>query len=123
MIDSQRQRGSGGAVLLGALLIVLGLVFLYGQLSEYAHMYAEGVRIDTNLFSSSFYTLTGFHGLHVAMGLVALVTVAGLAWRGVYAGGRHHAGAVAVSTYWHFVDAVWVVIFPTVYLWSLAGPR
>jgi len=101
--------------------VALGLVFLYGQLSEYARMYADGVQLGTNLFTSSFFTLTGFHGLHVAIGLVALIALAGLAWRGVYANGRHHAGALAVSTYWHFVDAVWVVVFSVAYLWTLVG--
>jgi cytochrome c oxidase subunit I len=98
--------------------IVLGATFLYGQATEYRRMYREDIKIDSNLFTSAFYTLTGFHGLHVTLGIVALAVLAGLAFGGIVRPDRRTA-AEAVSIYWHFVDAVWVVIFSTVYLWSL----
>ena len=99
--------------------ILLGGIFIVGQVLEYVTLYREGVTLSTNLFSSAFFTLTGFHGLHVIIGLIALSVVAGLAYTGEFQGG-HHTGAVeAVSWYWHFVDAVWVVVFGSVYLLAL----
>ena len=95
--------------------IGLGLVFLYGQATEYARLYAAGVSISTNLFTSSFFTLTGFHGFHVVIGLLALSITAGLA----FAGRLRRIAVEAVSIYWHFVDLVWVKVFAIVYLWSL----
>ncbi|MBO0880971.1 MAG: cbb3-type cytochrome c oxidase subunit I, partial [Mycobacterium sp.] len=101
--------------------IVLGAIFLVGQLTEYASMYAENIRIDTNLFSSSFFTLTGFHGFHVFVGLIALSVVALLAAAGDFVGGRRRVVVDTVSIYWHFVDGVWVVIFSLVYLLGLVA--
>lgn len=97
--------------------IVLGLIFLYGQVTEYRQMYAEGVKIDDNLFTSAFFTLTGFHALHVAIGIVALSVLAWFAFTGKYQ--KKSAPVEAVSWYWHFVDSVWVVVFSIVYLWTL----
>jgi heme/copper-type cytochrome/quinol oxidase subunit 3 len=100
--------------------VVLGLVFLFGQVTEYAQMIGEGATIGRNLFTSAFYTATGFHGAHVLIGLLAIATLAGLSWsraterRG---GGRFHAAAMSVSAYWHFVDVVWIVLFSTIYIW------
>jgi heme/copper-type cytochrome/quinol oxidase subunit 3 len=81
-------------------------------------MYADGISIDSDLFTSAFYTLTGFHGVHVAVGLLALGIVAALAFAGDVRKERHTAFE-AVALYWHFVDVVWVVIFTIVYLPSL----
>jgi heme/copper-type cytochrome/quinol oxidase subunit 3 len=89
------------------------LVFLFGQVTEYLRLYAAEVSIGRNLFTSTFYTLTGFHGAHVAIGLVALAVLGRLA----FVGEVGHTAARAVSIYWHFVDAVWVVLFSTIYLW------
>ena len=99
--------------------IALGLAFLLGQLTEYARLYAEGLTIDLSVYTSAFFTLTGFHGLHVLVGLVGLATVAGLSMAGDYRAGRRRVVVDAVSIYWHFVDGVWVVILSLVYLWSL----
>ncbi len=101
--------------------IVLGATFLIGQITEYITQYREGITIDQNLFTSAFYTLTGFHGLHVLVGLVMLVTMLGLAFLGDFRSGRRRTLLNVVSIYWHFVDAVWVVVFSLVYLWTLAG--
>lgn len=98
--------------------LILGVVFLVGQGREYRHLYGENVTISRDIFGTSFFTLTGFHGLHVLLGLIALAVVFMLAWRGKL--GSQHASAVeAVALYWHFVDWVWVVIFSVVYLWTL----
>ncbi len=111
-----------------AATILLGVIFLFGQITEYGRLYAEGASIDRNLFTSTFYTLTGFHGAHVAIGLIALATMAWLArgqvtgyrlqGTGADTGSRHRyqLAAESVSIYWHFVDAVWVVVFTSVYL-------
>ncbi|HEY3082162.1 MAG TPA: cytochrome c oxidase subunit I [Chloroflexota bacterium] len=97
--------------------IVLGALFLFGQVTEYLKLFAEGVRLDTSLFASSFFALTGFHGLHVAIGLIGLLVLAGFAFAG---GWRRDSYAVAsVALYWHFVDGVWVAVFSIVYLWAL----
>jgi len=101
-----------------AATVALGAIFLFGQTREYLGLFAHGVTISTNLFGSTFFTLTGFHGLHVLMGLVALGAMLGVATRGRL-GEIKPAGFESVAMYWHFVDAVWVVIFTAVYLWPL----
>jgi cytochrome c oxidase subunit I len=101
--------------------ILFGLVFLIGQLTEYARLYREQVTIASNIFTSAFFTLTGFHGLHVLVGLVALSVVAGLSFCGDYAAGRRRIVVDTVSIYWHFVDGIWVVVVSLVYLWTLLG--
>jgi heme/copper-type cytochrome/quinol oxidase subunit 3 len=100
-----------------AATFTLGAVFLVGQGREYARLIHENVTISRDLFGTTFFTVTGFHGLHVFIGLVLLLVllVSGLAWRG-----REPRTAMVetVSLYWHFVDAVWMVVFPVVYLWG-----
>ncbi len=99
--------------------IVLGAIFIGGQLWEYATLYGEGITIGRNVFTSAFYTLTGFHGFHVILGLIALAVIARLALAGDFRDGRHEGAVAGVAVYWHFVDAVWVVVFSVVYLWAL----
>jgi len=96
--------------------IALGLVFLGGQAYEFTHFYREKhVTLATNLFGSSFYTLVGFHGAHVTIGVLWLVVLAGAAVLGRLP--RHRSLAVELAAlYWHFVDIVWVIIFTLVYL-------
>jgi heme/copper-type cytochrome/quinol oxidase subunit 3 len=98
---------------------VLGAIFLYGQVTEFRGLGAEHVTLGSNVFTSAFFTLTGFHALHVTIGALALATLAGLAFRGDFVEGRGHAAVEAVSAYWHFVDIVWIVIFTVVYLGAL----
>jgi heme/copper-type cytochrome/quinol oxidase subunit 3 len=109
--DNQR-----GFLTFWLLTMLLGAVFLIGQVSEYVKMYADGITISTNLFTTAFFTLTGFHGLHVLVGLIALGVIALLARAGDFRGGRRGVAVDAVSIYWHFVDGVWVVVFSLVYL-------
>jgi heme/copper-type cytochrome/quinol oxidase subunit 3 len=103
-----------------ALTVALGAIFLFGQTREYLGLFAHGVTISTNVFGSTFFTLTGFHGLHVLVGLCALGALLGIAMSGRL-GQVKPSGFEAVSMYWHFVDAVWVVIFTVVYLWPLVA--
>jgi heme/copper-type cytochrome/quinol oxidase subunit 3 len=95
--------------------IALGLVFLVGQGNEYIHLFLSGVKLNTNLFSSSFFILTGFHGFHVFVGLVLLTICLGFGLAGFYKDGRGEI-VKTIGWYWHFVDAVWIIVFSTVYL-------
>ena len=98
-----------------AATIALGMLFIGGQAIEYYGLISNEVTIDDNLFTATFFTVTGFHGLHVIAGLVALSVLLTLAWKG----DRHVLrGSVlkAVGVYWHFVDVVWVVVFCIIYL-------
>ena len=104
------------------LTIGLGAAFLYGEATEYTTMIGRlHMTPHSDLFSSTFFALTGFHGLHVFVGLTMLAILLGLTFGGYLRAGRRRGAVESISLYWHFVDAVWVVIFPTVYLWSLVG--
>jgi heme/copper-type cytochrome/quinol oxidase subunit 3 len=96
--------------------LVLGIVFIVGQALEYLRLIRDQVTINRNQFGSTFFTLTGFHGLHVIGGLIALAILFGLATAGHFRG-PHSRAVQAVSYYWHFVDVVWIVIFAVVYVW------
>ncbi len=99
------------------LTIVLGAVFLLGQMLEYRSLYDEGIHVGVNLFTSSFFTLTGFHGAHVMFGLLALSIILILAlYQSRFDPFAHRSSIRAIAIYWHFVDIVWVVIFTVVYL-------
>jgi heme/copper-type cytochrome/quinol oxidase subunit 3 len=100
--------------------VVLGLAFLIGEGLEWSGLISRGITIDENLFGTTFFTLTGFHGFHVLIGLIALCIFLGL---GVVATARgdkallpRYTSLDAISLYWHFVDGVWVIIFSVVYL-------
>jgi heme/copper-type cytochrome/quinol oxidase subunit 1/heme/copper-type cytochrome/quinol oxidase subunit 3 len=95
--------------------LALGAVFLVGQGSEYLGLYRHGITFATNLFATTFFTLTGFHGLHVAVGLIALTIVFGLGLAGDFRS-RRSTLLRTVGLYWHFVDVVWVIVFSIVYL-------
>ncbi|HTS24921.1 MAG TPA: cytochrome c oxidase subunit 3 [Bryobacteraceae bacterium] len=111
------KRGRQGAFLsLWLLTFVLGSLFLFGTAQEWHRLiYEKGLTISTNLFGTTYYSLVGLHAFHVTAGLVMLlvVLVFGLAGRVQ----RDQSGRVEVlSMYWHFVDAVWVVVFTVVYV-------
>jgi cytochrome c oxidase subunit 3 len=96
--------------------IVLGGTFLFGTAREWIHLiYGEGLTISTNLFGTTYYSLVGLHAFHVTMGLLALTIVAVFYFSARLR--REHAERLEIlSMYWHFVDAVWVVVFTVVYL-------
>ena len=108
--------GARSGAWLGATMI-LGAIFLIGQGSEYARLLGEGIGPSSALFGTTFFTLTGLHGLHVLAGLVALAAL--LAATLSRARAVHPVAWEAVGLYWHFVDAVWVVVFSVVYLGTL----
>jgi cytochrome c oxidase subunit 3/cytochrome o ubiquinol oxidase subunit 3 len=96
--------------------IALGTAFLYGTATEWHRLiYREGLTISTNLFGTTYYSLVGLHGFHVVVGLVALFMVMVFTFLGNVR--PEHAERVDVlSLYWHFVDAVWIVVFTVVYV-------
>ena len=102
-----------------ALTIALGAVFLGGQANEYWKLFQTGVDLSTNMFSTTFFTLTGFHGLHVLIGLITLLIFLWMAWEGDSVSAKFHAAFKCVGYYWHFVDVVWVFVLFTVYLLPL----
>jgi len=94
---------------------LLGSFFIAGQVYEFTVFVKEGMGFTTNAASSAFYTLTGFHGAHVTIGIIMLLSTVALSFRGRIP--PHRAEAVEiVGLYWHFVDVVWVLIFTIVYL-------
>jgi cytochrome c oxidase subunit 3 len=101
--------------LLWLLTLILGALFLGGTAQEWRHLiYDEGLTISTNLFGTTYYSLVGLHAFHVTVGLIALASVAVFSAFGLVK--REHAARLEVlSMYWHFVDAVWVVVFTVVY--------
>src|SRR5712664_3339299 len=96
--------------------IALGAAFLYGTAKEWHRLiYKDGLTITTNLFGTTYYSLVGLHGFHVVMGLLGLTTVMVFTLFGALR--QEHAERIDVlSLYWHFVDAVWIVVFTVVYV-------
>ena len=94
---------------------LLGATFVGGQVYEFTSFYREGLGFTTSLFSSSFYTLTGFHGIHVTVGIIMLLALTGILSRSRVPGDKAEVVEL-VGLYWHFVDIVWIVIFTLVYL-------
>jgi heme/copper-type cytochrome/quinol oxidase subunit 3 len=94
---------------------LLGATFVGGQVYEFTAFYREGLGFTTNLFGSSFYTLTGFHGAHVTIGIIMLMSLTVITLRGRISGSKAEVIEL-VGLYWHFVDIVWIVIFTLVYL-------
>ena len=107
--DSRLFRGGLGGVLL------LGTLFLFIQYWEYRHLFQEGLTFSSSVFASSFYVLTGCHGLHVLLGLLWIGT---LFISSFLKGTSYRPSAVTelAGLYWHFVDLVWILIFTLVYL-------
>lgn len=111
------ERGRRGAFLgLWLLTIVLGGLFLYGTGQEWHRLiYEHGLTISTNLFGTTYYSLVGLHATHVIVGLIMLSIVLLFAIAG-RVGPEQSARIDVLSLYWHFVDAVWVVVFSVVYV-------
>ena len=111
----QRNDVRGLRVWLGATAL-LGAIFLGGQYFEFSAFYQEeGLSLQTNMFGAAFYTLTGLHGTHVAIGVLWLLSLLFVSLRG----GVNQTDSLNVEIaglYWHFVDIIWIIIFTLVYL-------
>ncbi len=94
---------------------VMGAVFLGIQVYEYAELMGHGFLPSTGLFGSTFYTMTGFHGFHVFLGLLCVGFTTVKAYLGGYDEGEYRSIEV-LGLYWHFVDLVWIILFTIVYL-------
>ena len=94
---------------------ILGSLFVAGQVYEFTTFYREGLGFTTSLFSSSFFTLTGFHGVHVSVGVIMLLSTVGMIQKERIPGDKPEVVEL-VGLYWHFVDIVWILIFTLVYL-------
>lgn len=119
---SALQRGNVGQSRVWLLATaLLGMTFVGGQVYEFTAFHNEGLSLTTNVFGTSFYVLTGFHGTHVGVGILMLLTLVSLSLAGRL--GPERAEAVElVGLYWHFVDVVWIVIFTVVYLIPTGNP-
>ncbi len=94
---------------------LLGSSFIAGQIYEFTAFVREGLTLKTNLFGSSFFVLTGFHGVHVTLGILMLLSLVNLSRRGKITQAKAETVEI-VGLYWHFVDVVWIVIFTVIYL-------
>jgi cytochrome c oxidase subunit 3/cytochrome o ubiquinol oxidase subunit 3 len=94
---------------------LLGTIFVSGQIYEFTAFYREGLGYTTSLFGSSFYTLTGFHGVHVSVGILMLMSLFVMSLRGRLPMERAETVEI-IGLYWHFVDVIWILIFTVVYL-------
>jgi len=94
---------------------LLGATFIGGQVYEFTTFYREGLGFTTSLFGSSFYALTGFHGVHVSVGVIFLLSTMGIIKKNRITGTKAEVVEL-IGLYWHFVDIVWIVIFTLVYL-------
>ncbi|HLO88980.1 MAG TPA: heme-copper oxidase subunit III [Nostocaceae cyanobacterium] len=96
-----------------AITALMGTVFLVGQVYEYTHL---EFGLTTNLFASAFYVLTGFHGLHVTIGVLAIAAVLWRSRKPGHYSNEKHFGIQAAELYWHFVDVIWIILFGLLYL-------
>jgi heme/copper-type cytochrome/quinol oxidase subunit 3 len=94
---------------------LLGAIFISGQVYEFTGFVKHGMGYTTNTAGSAFYTLTGFHGVHVSLGIVMLMSLVMMSVRGRLPQERSEVVEI-VGLYWHFVDVVWILIFTVVYL-------
>jgi heme/copper-type cytochrome/quinol oxidase subunit 3 len=96
--------------------ILLGITFLGFQFYEFRTFGAEGLNLTTNLFGATFFVLTGFHGTHVGVGVLYLLSMLAASFRRTGLGAEQGFHIEIAGLYWHFVDVVWIVIFTVIYL-------
>jgi heme/copper-type cytochrome/quinol oxidase subunit 3 len=97
-------------------VIFFGLIFLGCQVYEFSHFVHEGLTLSTNTFGSTFYMMTGTHGVHVAIGIIWLICMYFYSHTGKMDAHESAVDVEVAGLYWHFVDIVWIVIFTAVYL-------
>jgi len=95
--------------------VLIGASFVGVQIYEYIHLVEKGFVPSEGLFGTTFYTMTGFHGFHVTIGVLCMIFVTVKAFQGKYTAADHR-GVEVIGLYWHFVDLVWIVLFTIVYL-------
>jgi cytochrome c oxidase subunit 3 len=98
-----------------AVTVVLGIVFLLMQLTDYVLLGQEGLTLSSGTYGTTYYTLTGFHGAHVFGGVIMLSVVLYRGMVGQFSA-RHYDAVEGASLYWHFVDVVWILLFSLLYL-------
>ena len=99
-----------------SLTYLFGALFVSGQVMEYAEMHEAGISLDSDAYGSMFYITTGFHGIHVTLGLLAFLLIIGRTFTSRRYTHHQATGAIVTSYYWHFVDVVWIALFATIYL-------
>lgn len=114
-VSSATKKDDRGTTLWLTVTALLGATFVGGQVYEFTAFKSEGLGFGTSLFGSSFYTLTGFHGVHVTVGIIMLMALVGIVQRGEIPGSKAETIEM-IGLYWHFVDIVWIVIFTLIYL-------
>jgi cytochrome c oxidase subunit 3 len=113
-LESVRRNHRRGMVLGLAATWLLGATFLFIQINEYLHI---GFSARDDAFGTIFYGLTGLHGAHVTVGLILLAFSNVRSWRGHFGpAAKDHLGVEVPGIYWHFVDAMWIIVFTTVYI-------
>jgi heme/copper-type cytochrome/quinol oxidase subunit 3 len=125
-VDGAKQQNKAKTVRWLLVTILGGFSFLGIQVYEYTHLVHEGITFTTstwhgqpinNLFGSTFYAVTGFHGLHVTAGVIYLLCILKGAMAGKYTqGGISYSHVELVGLFWHFVDLVWILVFTLIYL-------
>lgn len=110
-----REGNRAGFIRNFAFTALLGAAFLGGQIYEFNALYHDGVTLTSSIFGSTFFTLTGFHGLHVLIGVLWALIILVRAGRGGYSA-EEDMGIEIFGLYWHFVDIVWIVLFTIIYL-------
>jgi heme/copper-type cytochrome/quinol oxidase subunit 3 len=95
--------------------VLIGATFVGIQVFEYAQLVSHGFVPSAGLYGSTFYTMTGFHGFHVTVGVLCMIFVTWRAFQGRYTAADHR-GVEVIGLYWHFVDLVWIILFTIVYL-------
>jgi heme/copper-type cytochrome/quinol oxidase subunit 3 len=95
--------------------VLIGATFVGIQVYEYTHLIEKGFVPSEGLYGSTFYTMTGFHGFHVTVGVICMIYVTLRAFQGKYTP-EDHRGVEVIGLYWHFVDLVWIILFTIVYL-------
>ena len=95
--------------------VLIGATFVGVQVYEYWHLIEKGFVPSEGLYGTTFYTMTGFHGFHVTIGVICMMFVTMRAFQGKYTA-TDHRGVEVIGLYWHFVDLVWIILFTIVYL-------
>jgi heme/copper-type cytochrome/quinol oxidase subunit 3 len=120
-LSAAQQRDQGRMRLWLLTTALLGMTFVGGQVYEFTAFAHEGLGLSTNLFGTTFYVLTGFHGVHVTVGVLMLLSLFGMSYARRLPEDPSFPIEM-VGLYWHFVDIVWIVIFTVVYLIPTPNP-